>query len=218
MRKGCLRNKLRQVTDFLTFPIRAITLFENDLWGLSSLASERYDYVAREVGGYCLDVGCGPNNKFINSYLNGHGIGIDVYPYEGLTADNLIDDINHFPFPDLYFDTVTFIANLNHVPKSQRDIELSEAYRCLKHAGNIVVTMGNPVAEILVHKLVYGYDRFLGTKYDRDSERGMHPEEEYFLTDTEIRQRLVQAGFKEIVKKYFWTQWAMNHMLIGWKR
>jgi len=81
------------------------------------------------------------------------------------------------------FDSVTFMANLNHIPKSQRDIELSEAYRVLKPKGNIIVTMGNPLAEIAIHKVVWLYDKLFGTNYDMDSERGMGAEEDYYLTD-----------------------------------
>ena len=48
-----------------------------------------------------------------------------------------------------------------------RDIELAESYRCLKNGGNII-TMGNPLAEILVHKVVMRYDRIFGAKHDMD--------------------------------------------------
>ena len=167
------RTVSQRIYDFLSFPLRALTLFENDKCGLSSLVSERFDYVSREVTGYCLDVGCGRYNKFITENLNGNGKGIDVYPYEGLSEENIVEDISHFPFESCSFDSVVFIANLNHVPKSLRDIELSEAYRCLKTGGNIIVTMGNPLAEILVHKVIALYDRIFGTNYDVDSERGM---------------------------------------------
>ena len=204
--------------DFLTFPLRAVTLIEYNRWGLSALASERFDYVSRETTGYCLDVGCGKNNRFIKEYLNGCGKGIDVYKYEGLTEENIVEDITHFPFEDASFDSITFIANINHIPQSKRDIELSEAYRCLKPGGNIIVTMGNPIAEILVHKLVWLYDNLLGTKYDMDSERGMHDEEEYYLKDLEIIARLKRAGFKDISKKYFVTQWGLNHLFLGCKK
>jgi hypothetical protein len=77
--------------------------------------------------------------------------------------------------------------------------------------------MGNPLAEILVHRVVWLYDKLFKTEYDVDSERGMDEEEEYFLTDTEITERLARAGFKRISKKYFWTQWALNHLFVGWK-
>ena len=211
------REPIQKIKDFLFFPLRAVTIFEDDNWGLTSLRSERFHYVSTEVRGYCLDVGCGKQNWFVTRYLHGNGKGIDVFPYEGLSEEHIVKDITHFPFDDNSFESVTFIANINHVPKSQRDIELTEAHRCLKPGGNIVVTMGNPIAELLVHQVVYWYDRLLGTRYDMDTERGMHEEEEYFLKDTEIVERLARAGFRNITKKYFATQWGLNHMFIGWK-
>jgi hypothetical protein len=63
-----LRTRSQHVKDFLTFPLRAFTLFHDDRWGLSSLASERFDYVAAEVRGRSLDVGCGYGNRFITGY------------------------------------------------------------------------------------------------------------------------------------------------------
>ncbi len=112
---------------------------------------------------------------------------------------------------------VTFIANINHVPRSKRDVELAEAFRCLKPGGNIVVTMGNPLAEVVAHRLVCCYDRLLGTHYDVDSERGMTPEEAFYLKDPEIIERLTRAGFRRIAKKYFLTQWGLNHLFVAWK-
>lgn len=213
-----MRTRLQQIKDFITFPLRALTLFEEDRFGLSSLRSERFDYASKEVIGYCLDAGCGRYNIFINKYLNGNGKGIDVFPYEGLDSSHIVEDISRFPFEDHTFSSVTFIANINHIPKSKRDVELSEAHRCLRPGGNIIVTMGSPVAEILVHKVVMLYDQMFGTSHDMDSERGMDEEEEYYLTDSEIMDRLSHAGFKDIAKKYFTTQWGLNHMFIGWKR
>ena len=68
-----------------------------------------------------------------------------------------------------------------------------------------------------MHQLVRFYDKFLGTSVDVDGERGMHEEEDYFLTDREIKARLDMAGFVNIRKKYFATQWALNHMFIAQK-
>ncbi len=211
------RGKWQQFKDFITFPLRALVLIEEDKLSLSSLRSERFDYCAAEVAGYCLDVGCGRNNWFIRHYLNGNGKGIDVFPYEGLSKENLVKDITHFPFEDHSFSTVTFIANLNHVPESKREIELEEAYRCLKTGGNIIITMGNPLAELLTHKIVKFYDQVFGTHFDVDNIRGMDREEAYHLSDEEIVTRLLQAGFQQITKKYFGTQWGLNAMFIGWK-
>lgn len=212
------RTTVQKTADFVTFPVRALTLFERDKLGFSSLASERFDYAAREVSGHCLDVGCGRHNRFVTEYLNGNGRGIDLFPYQGLTQEHLVEDLSHFPFEDESFDSVTFIANLNHCPRSKRDAELAEAYRVLKPGGNIVITMGNPIAEVLVHLVVRLYDKLLGTSFDMDNERGMDEEEEYFLMDSEIRSRLRRAGFKKVTKKYFWTQWGLNHLLVAWKK
>lgn len=211
------RSTLQKILDFIVFPMRAFMLFYDDKWGLSSLASERFDYVSQEVVGYCLDIGCGRHNRFVTEYLYGRGKGIDVFPYEGLNEENIVYDLSQFPYEDCTFDSTTFIANVNHIPKSQRDIELREAYRVLKPMGNIVVTMGNPLAEIVVHKVIWLYDKIFKTNYDMDSERGMGAEEEYYLTDVEIVERLTRAGFKRISKKYFLTQWGLNHLFVGWK-
>jgi len=45
----------------------------------------------------------------------------------------------------------------------------------------------------------------------------MDEEEEYYLTDSEIIKRLSLAGFKNISKKYFFTQWCLNHLFVAWK-
>lgn len=211
------RSKRQKALDFITFPIRAFTLFHQDRWGLSSLASERYDFAAGEVIGACLDVGCGRHNRFIDEYLNGNGSGIDIYPYDGLRAEHIVEDLSNFPFDNHSFHSVSFLANINHVPKPLRDRELAEAYRVLKNRGNIIITMGHPLAEILVHLVVRLYDRLFKTNFDMDTERGMQEDEEYFLTDREIIQRLQLAGFKHIQKKCFWTQWGFNHLFVGWK-
>jgi SAM-dependent methyltransferase len=207
----------QKIIDFVFFPLRAAVFFHQDKWGLSSLASDRFYYAAEEVTGFCLDVGCGRFNRFVVEFLNGDGRGIDVFPYEGLTADQIVEDISHFPFEDGRFDSVTFIANINHIPKPMRDIELADAYRCLKPGGKIIVTMGNPLAEILVHKIVWLYDRCFGTHVDIDGERGMKEEEEYYLVDSEIIARLQKAGFENIRKRHFFTQWCLNHMFIAEK-
>lgn len=212
-----MRTFVQRLLDGLTFPVRALTLFHRDGFGLSCLATERYDYVAREVRGRCLDVGCGRHNRFVDEFLGGRGVGIDVFPYEGLRPEQVVPDLDHFPFADGAFGSVTFIANINHVPEPKRDAELAEAYRCLQAGGEIVITMGNPVAEYLVHQVVWFYDRLFGTNVDMDTERGMEHDEAYFLTDAEIRARLARAGFVNVRKKYFWTQWGLNHLFVASK-
>jgi SAM-dependent methyltransferase len=210
------RSKWQKFKDLVSFPLRAISLFVIDRWGLSSLRTERFDYCASQIQGYCLDVGCGPENLFIKKHLNGYGRGIDNYCHDGLTQENVVEDLSRFPFEAETFDTVTFIACLNHVPKSMRDLELAEAYRCLKSGGNIIVTMGVPLAEILVHQAVRIYDRIFQTKQDLDW-RGLSEEEHYFLTEKEICTRLDRAGFIGTKKIRFGTQWGLNAMYVAWK-
>jgi len=212
------RKKKQKLLDFFTFPFRALMLSEHDKWGLSSLRSERFDYVADEVKGYCLDVGCGRHNLFVREYLKGNGIGVDVFQYEGLEEDHVLEDISQFPFDDDTFDSVTFIACINHVPNTLRNTELREAYRCLKSHGNIIITMGNPFAEIMAHKVVSLYDSLFGTQHDVDAVRGMAEGEDYYVRDSEIIYRLLRAGFMDVRKKYFLTQWGLNHLFVAWKR
>jgi len=212
-----MRSINQKILDFCTFPIRAFTLFEKDKFGLSSLQTERYDYVATEVKGKCLDIGCGRNNRFIKEFVNNNGVGIDVFEYEGLSKKNIVKDMTKLPFKDESFDTVTLIANINHIPKSIRKRELKEIHRITKKGGRLIVTMGNPVVEIIVHKVVWFYDRFFKTNVDVDSERGMKHDEEYYLTDGAIKLFLSGAGFKKIIKKYFITQWGLNHLFVGSK-
>jgi SAM-dependent methyltransferase len=211
------RSAIQKIIDFILFPLRSVTLFQDDKWGLSSLASERYYYVAKHVKGFCLDVGCGRFNRFVAEFLNGNGKGIDVFAYEGLTKEQIVEDMSRFPFENNQFESMTFIANINHIPKHLRPAELAEAFRCLKSKGNIIVTMGNPLAEIVVHKIVWFYDKFFGTNVDVDGERGMEEDEEYYLLDAEIIRLLKQAGFTNIKKEYFITQWFLNHLITAQK-
>jgi ubiquinone/menaquinone biosynthesis C-methylase UbiE len=212
------RNRIQKIKDGLTFPVRVFHLFEEDWHGLSSLRTERFDYAAEYVVGYCLDVGCGKHNLFIAKHLKGNGKGVDVYPFIGLTKEHLIEDFSHLPFPDATFDSVTFIGNIGHVPVDRRDIELREAYRCLRNGGNIVMTMGNPFCEKVIHRVVNWHDKLLGTDYDMDTERGMEEGESYFVRDHEVRQRLKDARFVDVKRHTFWTQWGLNHLFVGWKR
>jgi SAM-dependent methyltransferase len=198
--------------NFLTFPFRAVTLFDDDRFGLQSLRTERMSYVAEEVRGLCLDIGCGPGNLFIKNHMKGQGTGVDVFPYTGLSQKNIVDPMR-LPFRDRSFGTVTLIAAINHIPESKRAGEIREIYRVLRPGGRLIVTMGNPLAEIIVHKLSGALN-----KEDMDTERGMEEDESYYMTDGEIRKALSAAGFAIHSKKRFWSQWGLNHMLIGLKQ
>ena len=210
------RSTAQRIKDGLLFPVRAMFLPEVDRWGLSCWATDRFDYVARQVRGTCLDIGCGVGNRFVTEFLNGQGRGIDVFPYDGLAPEHVIPDLTVLPFPTASFHTVTFIANLNHVPVAHRPLQLREAFRVLKTGGNIVVTMGNPITEVLAHQMLRVHERIAGDK-DVYHSHGVEEDEIYFLTDATIRGLLTDAGFSRIRKQYFWTQWCLNHLLVGEK-
>lgn len=46
----------------------------------------------------------------------------------------------------------------------------------------------------------------------------MEKGESEYIKDTEIVERMAHAGLRDIEKKYFLTQWGLNHLLVGWKR
>ena len=140
------RGRLQRLKDFLSFPLRAVSLFHEDWGGFSCQATERYDEVARRVRGRCLDVGCG-TNRFVREFLGGDGVGADVHRYEENHDGVILEDPTRFPWADGSFDTVTFIANLNHVPRERRDAELAEAHRVLGGDGIVIVTMALPAVE-----------------------------------------------------------------------
>lgn len=215
------RTRVQKAVDFVTFPVRAVMPFragELSKWGLSSRAAERFDYAAREVIGYALDVGCGPYNRFVNEYLGGEGVGIDVFPYDGLAEDQVFSDLSRFPFENATFDSVTLIATLHHIPRSMREVELAEAHRVLRPGGNLIVTMATPLTEILVHRVTRLHARVFGNAYDIDLLREMHEEEEDFVAEGELVKQMLRAGFEEVQRKRFLTQWGLNRLFVGWKR
>jgi hypothetical protein len=67
-------------------------------------------------------------------WLNERGNGINVFQHPGLTPTVAVKDIAHFPFSDCCFDSVTLIANMNHIPELFRDTELSEGGACSNQA------------------------------------------------------------------------------------
>lgn len=215
------RSIFKKTIDTIAFPIRALVVTgrtEYRFLGLSSFSDERFDYVASEVSGYCLDVGCG-YNRFIREYCDGHGIGIDVFPYEGIDKKYIFEDLTSLPFSDNTFDTVTFIANVNHIPKKDRDKELGEAYRCLRPGGKIVITSPNPLASYIAHHMGFAYYNIIyyGLLHKPNIPGHAEGDDDLSVSDKEIFNRLKKIGFKNIRTKYFVTQWFLNHTIIAEK-
>jgi ubiquinone/menaquinone biosynthesis C-methylase UbiE len=150
--------------------------------GLVPLDDERVIMALRYVNGRALDVGCGANN-FIRSY--GYGVGVDVFPWEG--CDIVIDNAAQLPFDSGEFDTVSFLACLNHVPN--REDALREARRVLKPGGRLLLTMISPRWGKFIHWVRFRHDP------DHRDRRIDHAHELLGMSPREIRSLLESAGF-----------------------
>jgi hypothetical protein len=78
--------------------------------------------------------------------------------------------------------------------------------------------MATPLTEILVHKVTRLHAKLFGNAYDIDLLREMHEEEEDYVEEKELVRQMVSAGFENIERKYFLTQWGLNRLFVGWKR
>lgn len=159
--------------------------------GLYSLQDERYNIVRKHCEGKLLDIGCG-DNQLIKFY-KGEGIGIDVYDF-GSDAF-IVKDSSNIPFKDKSFDTISFVATLNHIPISKRIKTLREANRLLKDKGRIVMTMINPLIGFVRHKLDY----FAADQHERGFKQG----EEMGLSHKYIISLMKKAGFILVKRKKF---------------
>ena len=193
---------LKHVYDFLGLPLRLI-LFPDSCCqriGLTSLEEERVFTVLPNVKGKLLDIGCG-NNRLVREY--GRGVGIDVYR----RSDDVIivEDSSSIPMESHIFDTITFLASLNHVPN--REEAIKEARRLLKDDGRIIVTMINPVLGMIGHKIWW---------YGEDRERGMEPGETYGLWNKDIIEMFKRNGFELELHKRF--VYCMNNLFVFRKK
>lgn len=161
----------------------------NDAIGKVLLAW-RIRVVEPHIRGRLLDIGCG-TNQLVRSY-SGDGLGVDVYPWEGI--DLLVEDTADLPFDDGEFDTITIVAALNHIPN--REEVLREVYRLLKPEGRLIITMIPPGISRIWHKIREPWDA-------DQSHRGMKPGEVFGLTEADIRGLFETVGFEVTFRKGF---------------
>src|SRR5690242_18608281 len=83
--------------------------------GLTTNRDIRTNVVLKALSGRVLDIGCG-SNLLVQRYraLGHEAVGVDVYPWPGV--DLLVKDTAQLPFSDRAFDTITFVACINHIP------------------------------------------------------------------------------------------------------
>lgn len=163
---------------------------------------ERVIQAMRYAKGRALDIGCGANN-FIRSY--GNGVGVDVYPWEG--CDKVIKTAAKLPFKDGEFETVSYLACLNHIPN--RADALLEAYRVLKPGGVLIVTMIPPLWGRFIHWLRFRNDP---DHQDRDID---HDHELLGMHSTHVRSLMKDAGFDKLQSKRF--VYGINCIYVGIK-
>jgi SAM-dependent methyltransferase len=172
--------------DLLGIPFRLV-LFP-DVWnkrcGWSSLEEERLRAVLPCIQGRLLDVGSGTNG-LVRSY-GGPGVGVDVHDFGGGTQ--IVEDTRNLPFEDASFDTVTFLACLNHIP--YRTEALREAYRVLRPGGRLVATMINRFLGDIGHAIWW---------YSEEKHRGgMAEGETGGLNVSEMKCLLSGAGYENV--------------------
>lgn len=205
-----LRRNMQAFFDTTLFPLRAVFMGPKGYLGLSSLRQERMRMVARYCRGQVLDVGCGPHNSFIRDYIGEeNGVGVDVYPYEGV--DFIVEDPTRLPFDDGAFDTVTLIAVGGHIPRNKRIDEFREFGRVLRPGGRIVMTEGEPITQTICHVWWHFYLGLFGQK-DIDHERGMEEEEQYCMPRQEIFKYGSTPPLNVVLHRRF--MWRLNNIYI----
>jgi SAM-dependent methyltransferase len=195
----------KTVLSRLLLPLLALMSRETTLkTGLTPIDDERVIMALRYAKGSVLDIGCGANN-FVRSYP-GKGVGVDVYPWEGV--DQVIKSAAKLPFDNNAFDTVSYLACLNHIPN--RAESLKDAYRVTKKGGRIIVTMVPPLWGSFIHWLRFRNDP---DHQDRDID---HDHELLGMHSSHVRSLMKDAGFTNIRQKRF--VFGINAVYTGEKK
>lgn len=189
----------RSVWDFVGIPFRLV-LFDQEWlprFGWTTLEEERLNAVFPYLRGRVLDVGAG-TNTLVNRY--GNGVGVDVHDWGNGVL--VVEDTSRLPFEDASFDTVTFIACLNHIP--YREAALREARRLIKPAGRLIITMINPLLGDFGHAIWW---------YSEDKKRGgMKEGERGGMWTSEIIRLCKAAGF--ILETHRRFVYGMNNLYV----
>ena len=152
----------RALYDLLLAPLRMVALPDttSEHLGLTSLRAERFAAVLPEMRGRCLDVGAGDNAllrcyRYLAQDLGvapeaaAASVGVDVVDWG---SDVLrVASPATLPFETASFDTVSFVACINHIP--ERREALVEARRVLRPEGRLLITMIGRILGGLGHRL-----------------------------------------------------------------
>jgi SAM-dependent methyltransferase len=173
----------------------------NERLHITSLRAERYVAVLAHLKGRVLDVGAG-DNGLIRLYRQKllkenrtekrgeESVGVDVVDWG---ADTLtIERSDALPFEDNSFDTVTFVACINHIP--EREGALKEALRVLKPGGLLVATMIGRLIGDVGHSIWW---------YSEDKHRTVAEGEVMGINKAEMIALIERAGFSNVKLKRF---------------
>jgi len=168
---------------------------------LKSNAEIRTGVVLHAVRGRLLDIGCG-TNRLVAQYRRhgGDGVGVDVYPWPGV--DQIVEDTSKLPYADASFDTISFVACINHIP-NRVDV-LREARRLLRPGGQVVLTNLTPRLSRIWHAWAF---------WDADQhERGMAEGEVWGFTHAQVVGLAATAGFALVARRGF--SWGLNSLYV----
>ncbi len=197
-------SKLKTFVSRLAFPLLSLLSREQSLkLGLTPIDDERVIMALKHTKGRVLDIGCGANN-FVHSY--GNGVGVDVAAWKG--CDVVIDDAAKLPFKKGEFDTVTYLACLNHIPN--RNDAVKEAARVVSKDGQIIITMITPTMGKFIHWWRFRNDP------DHQERHIDHDHELMGMSPTQIKEILAEAGFTNVKRKRF--AYGLNNIFIATRK
>jgi ubiquinone/menaquinone biosynthesis C-methylase UbiE len=186
-----LPSRAKMFISRLMFPVLVLLSREQTIrLGLTPIDDERVIMALKHARGKVLDIGCGAN-IFVRSH--GQGIGVDVAPWKG--CDKVIDDAGMLPFKNGEFDTVSYLACLNHIPN--REESLKEAHRVTRKGGQILVTMITPRMGAFIHWLRFRNDP------DHQERHIDHEHELMGMAPEHVKRLLEEAGFSDVRRKRF---------------
>lgn len=192
---------MQKLWDIVGIPFRYL-LFDQawlPAFGWTTLEDERMAAVLPRVNGLLLDIGAGPNTLVKMHGVQG-SVGVDVHDWGGGVI--VVDNTSELPFEDASFDTITFIACLNHIP--YRENCVSEAYRLLKPGGTVLVTMINPILGDIGHALWW---------YSEDKQRdGMVEGEVGGMWPSHVTRMFHEKGFALLSHERFALY--LNHLMV----
>lgn len=111
----------------------------------------RYNIVKKYAYGRLLDIGCGVGNLFniVSSKVDYFGIDVSEEAIQkarsnyGEKSKFKIYNGTDIPFPDNFFDVVSSLEMIEHLPKQQHSIFIKEVTRLTKPGGMIVISTPN---------------------------------------------------------------------------